>query len=144
MPTDDTRGAYHLDAVDGKEPGVFVYKFAEKRVDAGKPADGTTRPDYRAISYNVDAMAEGNLARANSDDITQISHAHLHTATDDSYEDQLRARRKDLSENPWLYFVMLLVLILEQAMAVRLSFHTRPAEAGGAAPVGVPTGLATG
>ena len=49
----------------------------------------------------------------------------------------LQARKRDLSENPWIYFVMLLVLVFEQAMAVRLSFHTRPAEGTGSAPVGM-------
>ncbi len=141
MPTDDARGAYRLEANDGKEPGIYVYRFGEKRGEPGKPAlEGSTRPDYRALAYNVDALTEGNLARANSDDIVQISRGYLHTATDDTYEDQLRARRRDLSENPWLYFVILLVLIFEQMMAVRLSFHLRPTDAG---PVGVPTGLAT-
>jgi hypothetical protein len=86
----------------------------------------------------VDALAEANLARANSDDITQIAaKAPLHTASDsdDSLKTALLARKRDLSENPWIYFVMLLVLILEQAMAVRLSFHA--ADAPAVAPVGM-------
>jgi uncharacterized membrane protein len=134
----DKGGAYQLMAADGKEPGIYVYQFFEKR-GAGA-ADGATRPDYRALPYNVDAVAEGNLARANSDDLTQIARgAALHTATDDTYKDALVARKRDLSENPWLYFVILLVLIFEQAMAVRLSFHTRAAEAGSPMPVGAPS-----
>jgi hypothetical protein len=141
MATDDKANAYRLSVTDGKEPGIYVYKFAEKRGAPGA-AVGATRPDYRALPYNVDALAEGNLARANSDDITQIARgAFLHTASDETYKDQLVSRRKDLSESPWIYFVMLLVLILEQAMAVRLSFHTRAAEAGGPMPVGAPTGM---
>ena len=127
--------AYSLEASDGKtEPGIYVYRFLEKRGEGGKAMDvGATRPDYRALPYNVDALAEGNLARANTDDVTQISKAPLHTASDadDEYKKVLQAKRKDLSENPWLYFVMLLVLIFEQAMAVRLSFHTRAAEVSG-------------
>ena len=74
------------------------------------------------------------MARANTDDVTQIARSPLHTATDEKYTDDLMARPRDLSESPWLYLVILLVLIAEQAMAVRLSFHTRPAEA--AAPAG--------
>ncbi|MBO0697863.1 MAG: hypothetical protein J2P46_05690, partial [Zavarzinella sp.] len=139
MPTDDKANSYRLAAADGKnEPGIYVYRFAEKR--AATPGGALdTRPDFRALPYNVDAIAEGNLARAHSDDLTQIARgAALHTPTDDTYKDRLQAKQKDLSENPWIYFVMLLVLIFEQAMAVRLSFHTR-AEAG--APVGAPAGL---
>ncbi|MSR54979.1 MAG: hypothetical protein EXS09_17080 [Gemmataceae bacterium] len=127
--------SYRLAANDGKkEPGIYIYKFAEKRAEGGKAADvGATRPDYRALPYNVDALAEGNLARANSDDITQISKAPLHTATDpdDAYKTSLLKKKRDLSENPWIYFVILMVLIFEQAMAVRLSFHTRPTETAG-------------
>jgi len=133
MATDDQLGAYRLAAADGKkEPGVYIYKFAEKRGEAGKPAEaGATKPDFRALAYNVDALAEGNLARANSDDVTQISKAPLHTATDpeDAYKAALLKKKRDLSENPWIYFVILMVLIFEQAMAVRLSFHARPTEA---------------
>jgi len=138
MAADDARGVYELSVTDVKEPGVYAFKFLEKRADPARPgAELTGRPDYRAIAYNVDALTEGNLARANSDDITQISKAALHTATDDTYDDTLRAKKQDLSESPWLYFVILLVLIFEQAMAVRLSFHTRPVE-GGPAAVGQP------
>ena len=139
MPTDDKADAYRLHATDGKnDPGIYVYRFLEKRTDPGKVADvGATKPDYRALPYNVDASAESNLARANSDDIVQIARgAFLHTATDDSLKDKLIARQRDLSENPWFYFIILMVLIFEQAMAVRLSFHTRPAEAGGPQPAG--------
>lgn len=135
-------GNYQLTVADGKnEPGVYVYKFLEKRAGGGKgPEIGTTKPDYRALPYNVDALAEGNLTRANSDDITQIAaKAPLHTASDadDSYKTTLLSKRKDLSESPWIYLIMLLVLIFEQAMAVRLSFHTRPSEATSTAPVGM-------
>jgi hypothetical protein len=136
----DKGGSYNLVAQDGKtEPGIYVYRFAEKRAEPGKGAvEGSFRPDFRVLPYNVDALAEGNLARANSDDITQIAaKAPLHTASDsdDSLKTALLAKKRDLSENPWIYFVMLLVLIFEQAMAVRLSFHT--AEASAPAPVGM-------
>jgi hypothetical protein len=134
-------GTLKLPIVDGKdEPGVYVYKFKEKRGADGRPAEGgATKPDYRALPYNVDAIAEGNLARANSDDVTQIAKAPLHVPSDpdDAYKNSLLKKKKDLSENPWLYFIILIVLILEQAMAVRLSFNIRPVEAGGGSPVGM-------
>jgi hypothetical protein len=143
MAEDTQAGAYKLSATDGKnEPGIYVYRFLEKRVEGGKVGDvGTARPDYRSLPFNVDAIAESNLARANSDDLTQIARTNsLHTATDDSLKDILIARQRDLSENPWLYFVILLVLIFEQMMAVRLSFHARPAEAGGPMPAAAQMG----
>ena len=136
----DKAGSYTMTAQDGKtEPGVYVYRFAEKRSEPGKPVvEGATRPDYRVLPYNVDALAEGNLGRGNSDDITQIAaKSQLHTASDadDSYKTALLAKKRDLSENPWIYFVILLVLIFEQAMAVRLSFHA--AEAASPVPAGL-------
>ena len=133
MATDDKAAAYTLSFTDGKEPGVYLFRFGERRGEAGKPADGPIRPDFRALPYNVDALAESHLARANTDDVTQISRSPLHTATDEKYTVDLMARPRDLSESPWLYLVILLVLIAEQAMAVRLSFHTRPADAAPAA-----------
>lgn len=142
MAADDKANSYKLTAEDGKtEPGVYVYRFGEKRGE-GKDA-GATRPDFRVLPVNVDALAEGNLARANSDDVTQISKAPLHTPTDpnDEYKTSLLKKKKDLSENPWLYFIILCVLIFEQAMAVRLSFHTRAAEPGGSVPAGTPAGM---
>ena len=68
MATDDKSGGYRLAAADGKnEPGVYVYRFAREAGRAGPGApSGATRPDYRVLPFNVDALAEGNLARANS------------------------------------------------------------------------------
>jgi Aerotolerance regulator N-terminal len=119
MPTDEKSGMYRLNFVDGKEPGVYAFKFLERR------GDSSPKPDYRALAYNVDAIAEGNLARANTDDVTGIAQkAPLHTANDDTYAESLVKKRKDLSENPWLYLVMMLTLVAEQFMAVRLSYNS--------------------
>ncbi|WP_020475492.1 BatA domain-containing protein [Zavarzinella formosa] len=115
-----------LDFNLGKDPGTYLFRFAERRAEPGKAApDGPAKADFRVLAYNVDVEHEGNLARANSNDITQIAKAPLHTATDEKLVESLLSRKRDLSENPWFYFVMLLVLIAEQAMSVRLSFHTR-------------------
>ena len=92
MLTDEKADAYRLIATDGKNnPGVYLYRFLEKRRDGGKPGEpGKNRPDYRALPFNVDAIAESNLARADSDDITQIARgASLHTASDESLKDKL-------------------------------------------------------
>ena len=124
--TKDDPGAYRLSFDRGREPGVYLFRFAERRAATGLPgADAPARADYRALAYNVDVAAEGNLLRANTDDVTQVARAPLHTATDDKLTDALLARKRDLSENPWFYFVMLLTLIAEQAMSVRLSFHAK-------------------
>ncbi|MCS7270550.1 MAG: hypothetical protein NZ703_05650, partial [Gemmataceae bacterium] len=38
----------------------------------------------------------------------------------------LKQKPMDLSSGRWLYLFILLILVLEQAMAVRLSYHSRP------------------
>lgn len=123
---EEKKGIHRLEFNQGREPGNYLFRFAERRTEPGKaPGEAVAKADFRVISYNVDVEHEGNLFRANSDDITQIAKAPLHTATDDRLVESLLSRRRDLSENPWFYFVMLLVLIFEQAMSVRLSFHNR-------------------
>lgn len=126
MAAGEKEEPYQLTFSQGNEPGTYLFRVAERRSENGKPADGPAKPDFRVLSYNVDVLNESNLARANSDDIVQMAaKAPLHTATDDRLVDSLLAQQSDLSEFPWFYLVMLLVLIAEQAMSVRLSFHTR-------------------
>ena len=38
-------------------------------------------------------------------------------------------RQTDLSESPWFYLLFLVILVLEQAMAVHLSFPLKGSEA---------------
>ena len=40
--------------------------------------------------------------------------------------DALKQKPTDMSSGRWLYLVILLVLIAEQAWAVRISYHTKP------------------
>ena len=37
----------------------------------------------------------------------------------------LKDRKSDLSESPWFYLTLLILLIAEQALAVHLSYHVR-------------------
>ena len=85
MPTDDKADAYRLQAADGKnEPGIYVYKFLEKRGEPGKVAEvGATRPDYRpAITSTPSPRATWPGRTATTSQISRG--ASLHTATDDS------------------------------------------------------------
>ena len=43
-------------------------------------------------------------------------------------------REPDVSEQPWIYLLALLILIAEQAMAVHLSFHLKGSDAHAPAP----------
>ena len=61
-----------------------------------------------------------------SDLVDQAKGAEVHSADDSSWLDTLKQKSTDLSSGRWVYLLILLVLILEQAMAVRLSYHSRP------------------
>ena len=123
---------------DAREPGVYLFKFVEKRKDPAKPDEPPTpRPEYRAVPYNVDALAEGDLRRADTDDLKAIAgdKAAIHYGSDETYASSLIKRKGDWSESPWFYLAFMLVLVFEQFMAVRLSFHLKPgSEAGGEVP----------
>jgi hypothetical protein len=127
---------------DGKEPGVYVFEFSEQRLSSDSKGEGPQyRSEYRALAYNIDARNEGDLRRASRDDLTRTTAARKivnKREDDDAIAEFIVDKKPDLSESPWLYLTLLLVLIAEQAMAVRLSFHTRPAE--GPVAVPVPTG----
>jgi hypothetical protein len=81
------------------------------------------RVEQQAVAFNVDTLTEGDLRRASRADIeTAAPGAKLHSPGSGLAE-LLRERRSDLSESPWLFLLLLLVLVAEQAMAVRLSYH---------------------
>jgi hypothetical protein len=52
----------------------------------------------------------------------------------------LADRHSDLSESPWFYLVFLIILVVEQALAVHLSFHLKGQEG---VPVRTPRAEAT-
>jgi hypothetical protein len=39
--------------------------------------------------------------------------------------DVFKNREPDASESPWLYLLFILILVVEQALAVHLSFHLK-------------------
>lgn len=112
-----------LDFVEGKTPGAYLFTFTQF-----SGADGETeKPSYAAFAFNVDSIREGDLKRAIKDDLSQLApNVPIHSAEDSSWVNALKQKRDDFSTRRWLYLFILLVLIAEQAMAVRLSFHTRP------------------
>ena len=42
--------------------------------------------------------------------------------------DDYKQKQPDASESPWLYLFFIIILVVEQAMAVHLSHHTRTVE----------------
>ncbi len=77
----------------------------------------------------MDTAAEGDLRRASRDDIESAAPGAVLHSPGSGLADLLKEKKSDLSESPWLYLVILLVLVAEQAMAVRLSYHLSGNEA---------------
>jgi hypothetical protein len=117
---------------EARTPGVYELVFSRKDapgesvVPRNPAAPAVTATETRAIAFNVDALAESDLRRASLDELAAVvgESLRLHTPGDAALEKTLKDKKSDLSESPWFYLVFLLVLLVEQAMAVRLSYHT--------------------
>jgi len=115
-----------------REPGVY-YVSIKGKAKANDPKEPS--PYDEAFVYNVDTEAEGNLKRAPRDMLesggsSAQSHGQVALITPDMrLTDILAPKRKDMSEAPWLYLIILICLIVEQALAVHLSFHLKGNEA---------------
>ena len=120
-----------------KIPGVYEIVLTRKDIaaDAADAPKGAktdkvdldkARQETAAFAFNVDALAESDLRRASRDDLESVAPgAGIHKPGDDSLAATLKQKKTDLSESVWLFLLFVLVLVVEQAMAVRLSFHTR-------------------
>jgi hypothetical protein len=103
---------------------------------------GGTQPEERWYAFNVDTAAESNLRRASKEALTSSGKSTGSAGQVLLFDSQnpnievFRERQADLSESPWLYLLFLLILVVEQALAVHLSFHLKGQDA--AAPVSSP------
>ncbi|MCI0704541.1 MAG: BatA domain-containing protein [Planctomycetia bacterium] len=118
---------FQLSFADAKTPGVYVFQLTRLKGDKDPPATPTEQPDFVAVAFNIDSLREGDLRRANTDDLASWTNkAPLHTLEDLSWIDDFKQKPTDLSSRRWLYLVILLLLIAEQAWAVRISYHSKP------------------
>lgn len=133
-PADAPRPPFQLGYAGAAQPGAYLFTLARKKEPtAPAPGEPAAKPDpfgdvdFVGATFNVDALAEGDLRRANTDDLAQLtSKAPLHNAEDLSWIDELKQKPSDLSSRRWIYLLLLLLLVAEQAWAVRISYHTRP------------------
>ena len=103
-----------------KQGGLYTFEFSQLPGDV---------PEVRSYAFNVDAASESDLRRGGRDKIerkqanadSRHGKITLRVPGDDTSEFQKRA--PDASESPWLYLLILLILVVEQALAVHLSFH---------------------
>ncbi|MBP3955140.1 BatA domain-containing protein [Gemmata sp. G18] len=124
---DAPRRPFQLSYADAKVPGAYIFSLTRLKGDKDPPGTPAEQPDYAAVAFNVDATREGDMHRANTDDLaTQTNKAPLHNIEDLSWIDQLKQKPTDMSSRRWLYLLILLLLIAEQAWAVRISYHSKP------------------
>jgi len=121
----DEKGAVTFLFDKNLEPGLYLAKL--------QFADAPEKSAPLAVQghvFNVDTLKEGSLARISYDDIDKNI---LREAPPGAIlfegpsipNDSLVSRRSDLSESPWLFLLFIALLVIEQALAVHLSFHLK-------------------
>ena len=118
-----------LDFRDSRQPGVYTFELYPASKDN---VPGAT--ELRAFAFNLDATKESDLRRAARDKLERArstgprAGSILLRSPGDTFE-AYKNKMPDASESPWLYLFFLVILIVEQALAVHLSFHLRGNEA---------------
>jgi hypothetical protein len=108
---------------EARKPGVYQFELQPLPGAAG----GEARAETRAFAFNVDTLAEGDLRRAAKEELERSAPGAVLQGPESPFDEDAN-RQSDLSEMPWLFLLILLVLIAEQALAVHLSFHLRGSE----------------
>src|SRR5262249_54373832 len=113
---------------EGKRPGMYVFHVYSRVEPGTRP-----KPEVRAVVYNVDTEAESDLKRTERNALersavekaTMTGTVGLFGPDNPPIE---KEKKTDLSETPWFYLIILAVLVIEQALAVHLSFHLKGGE----------------
>ena len=128
-----------------RKPGIYTVSL----VTLGDGPEGD-RTETRAYAFNVDAAAEGDLKRASTDRLVpdlpkgDSKHGKINLRVTGDDWGTFKERQPDASESSLLYLFFMLILVVEQAMAVHLSYHSKSAEQGtpGAVPASPTTAAA--
>ncbi len=118
------------------EKGKYVFSF-ENTTQTGvhmfqlQPL-GKNELEEHWFAFNFDPATESSLRRVPVEEVVRNptdaspSRGKIRLLSDmDKAHDDLREKKNDLSESWWLYVLILLVLVIEQALAVHLSFHVK-------------------
>ncbi len=124
LPRQQGSGAFALT----DQPGVYLFRLT--RIGGASRA---SREEWYAYPVNVDTANESRLDRSSSEELERLAAASPGVLTvraaDAPLTDDVVNRHPDLAESPWPFLVFLVVLVLEQALAVHLSFHLKGGEA---------------
>lgn len=104
---------------DAREPGIYRFDLTLK----ADVRDAAPTTEALAFAFNVDTAAEGDLRRASRNDLASAAPGMQLHAPGSGLATILKDRKSDLSESPWFYLLILGVLVVEQALAVHLSYH---------------------
>jgi hypothetical protein len=128
--------AHSLDFTETARPGAYLLTLTKLRAQTGTAGEPAESPEYHAVAVNVDARREGDLRRAGRDDVTQFTPGvkDIHSPAEADWLDQLKNKQTDLTEAGWIFLALLLVLLAEQALAVKLSYHSSAGSLEAAAP----------
>ena len=135
LPEVNKEGKIPFNLTRNLEPGLYLSElFDENAADKDKPIA------VYAHTFNVDTIHEGRLQRVSSEELDRelVSKAKdvIKVFGPGMPDEMLISKTDDLSESPWLFLILLLVLVAEQALAVHLSFHLKNTETD-MAPAGV-------
>jgi hypothetical protein len=119
----DGEQSFRFEGTD--QPGVYLFELPSLNDD---PKTGP-RSEFLVQPVNFDTLAEGDLRRMGSDELRDALPGARVFSPGGGLARAIDARGGDWSESAWIYLAFLLVLLAEQAMAVRLSFHLRDGEA---------------
>jgi hypothetical protein len=110
---------------DTRNPGVYMMEL-KRLLPGANPQDAPVETTvYQASVVNIDAEREGNLQRAATDDVKETTGGlPLNSPDDRSWIEQLKRKKSDISELGYVFALLLLILVLEQAMSVRMSYHS--------------------
>ena len=123
---------------EGTKPGIYLFEFFPQSPEGAAKKDYPSE-DLRALASNFDTRIESNLLRARSPDLWEIAKVKkIETMSEGDMPEKKTVPKlvdyppppepdRDFSTAPWLFLGMLIILILEQAWSVRLSFHVRNA-----------------
>lgn len=118
----ETAGKLLFQFDNTQKPGIYYFDLTQR-------GDGTSEPkvERRGFAFNVDAINESDLRRAARSDLDRGGNSGIYLNTPGT-PPPWADRKTDLSESAWFYLLFLVILIIEQALAVHLSFHLKGSE----------------
>ncbi|MSQ93445.1 MAG: hypothetical protein EXR98_02690 [Gemmataceae bacterium] len=113
----------HFNMTGHLKPGLYLSDL----IDGNVPEKALIASFAHA--FNVDTLREGKLQRISDDELRSNlidqGGGRIKMVGPTTTDAELVPKSNDVSESPWLFLILLLVLVAEQALAVHLSFHLR-------------------